>query len=188
MVRSKVDYFAGVSYHTPMSKCIVKRCVVEVVARGLCRKHYHRWRKGLDVGISMKKREASVCKVTDCSRYVDILATGLCSAHYQRVQKYGVPLEHVPIIKKDGEPYLDPDGYVVFKKRFMHRILMERKLQRSLLKTETVHHKNGIRNDNRMKNLELWSVVQPRGQRVSDKVRFANEIINQYGDDPKEYE
>ena len=36
-----------------------------------------------------------------------------------------------------------------------HRFLMELKLGRYLTRKEVVHHKNGIRNDNSMENLEL---------------------------------
>ena len=45
---------------------------------------------------------------------------------------------------------------------------MEEKLGRKLVKGESVHHINGVRDDNRPENLELWITFQPYGQRASD--------------------
>lgn len=61
---------------------------------------------------------------------------------------------------------------------------MEEMVGRQLLPHESVHHKNGQRADNRPENLELWSRSQPAGQRVEDKVRWAQEILAQYGNYP----
>lgn len=63
---------------------------------------------------------------------------------------------------------------------FEHVVIMSRYLNQVLRKGETVHHKNGIRDDNRIENLELWAKNHGAGQRVEDLVTWAKEILQRY--------
>jgi hypothetical protein len=69
-----------------------------------------------------------------------------------------------------------------------HVYVMSCHLNRSLLPHENVHHINGVRDDNRLENLELWSTSQPAGQRVIDKLQWAREIIDLYGNEETKHE
>jgi HNH endonuclease len=111
--------------------------------------------------------------------------------HYREVN--GIPLESPFKKRKNGEGTIDSSGYKTIsvkghpnamdeKGRIREHIyVMSNHLKRPLRKDENVHHKNGIRDDNRIENLELWHKGQPPGQRIEDKVNWAIEFLTRYG-------
>ena len=64
-------------------------------------------------------------------------------------------------------PVYDNGGNRI-RTKLEHRVVMEKMIGRALLPHETVHHKNGIRHDNRPENLELKSGHHGQGQVIHD--------------------
>jgi HNH endonuclease len=101
--------------------------------------------------------------------------------HYRR--RRGID-PHAPRLHAlPGTGCVNPAGYrqvsIGGKNLLEHRYVMEQKLGRKLLPHESVHHINGVRDDNRPENLELWSSSQPSGQRLTDKAIWALKFIEQ---------
>lgn len=141
----------------------------------------------------IKYRESGrICGFEGCER--KHVALGLCGAHrtQQRSGKTLTPVRAYAEADFDDPStwprVSDSNGYIlltvqkdyVVKTILEHRYVMEQHLGRPLRDKENVHHLNGVRHDNRIENLELWSTSQPSGQRVEDKIAWAHELIEKY--------
>lgn len=165
----------------PFQKCCSKKCRANA---------HHRKKRGLPIKLTFLN-----CKVCDKSfeqkranniNYCCQYCKGLAGS--RKLQ--GLPIKGPrKIIRHSG--HINQHGYKLLAKKhpnsskqgkiLEHVYVMSEYLNRPLFKHERVHHINGIRDDNRIANLELWSHSHPYGQRIEDKISWCKEFLELYG-------
>jgi HNH endonuclease len=118
------------------------------------------------------------CSVEDC-RKSPTHAYGMCGMHYFRLRTRGdVGTAANERTRGKYSWFTTNQGYIGRVRpgnngtELQHRFVMEQVLGRPLARWENVHHKNGMRADNRPENLELWITPQPAGQRPEDMAEW----------------
>lgn len=162
--------------------CSIDGCDRDAHAKGFCARHYQAVNKGHKPRLISPGRKSVnwLCDVMGCANKRS--AGTSCALHCNDAAAKGFRRRvttHGYIAVYVGPQYTSASaqGYIM-----EHRLVMERRIGRSLSPNENVHHVNGDKMDNRDENLELWVTSQPRGQRVSDQVAWAREILARYGD------
>jgi hypothetical protein len=174
-------------FHNRDGICSVEGCGSAVRGRGMCTRHYQRVRKAEREGQKPKKLTAT-CGIDGCDK--PSKTRKLCSGHYMRFLKGRLEEDFRPL-RTSQQGHITPEGYRMIVAPghpnaradngiAEHRFVMSEVLGRPLYPNENVHHINGDRLDNRPENLELWITRQPSGQRVTDRVADAVEILERY--------
>jgi hypothetical protein len=128
-------------------RCLAMPCRRKAVISDLCQKHYMRWYR-------LEDRSDSV--INDIERISSLKP----KSHYKRRGKKSMEIGSLKVtdkgfilVKIDNAPHStakDGSGWVL-----QHRLVMEESLGRPLNKDEKVEHINGVKTDNRLKNLRI---------------------------------
>ncbi|WAA19804.1 HNH endonuclease [Gordonia phage Kabocha] len=168
--------------------CSVEGCsetILTAKTKPFCKRHRHRERRGGSTAPARNFSKGRKCSFEGCDK--PMRSGGYCSTHYAQYRRTGKVWE----VREATGSYVNDAGYVLVYEpdrpdaqisgwMMEHRKVMADFLGRPLRENENVHHRNGVRHDNRLENLELWVSSQPSGQRPDDLVKWAKSILKTY--------
>lgn len=166
--------------------CEFEGCERPVRSLGLCGAHHMQQYVGAELKPLLQRNKGHICKVDGCD--LDAHKLRYCIGHYTQVRRG----QDVRPLRKGGTGLtfsLNKYGYIEARvypdhplyqyahevrsaragrarRNLYHRLVMADLLGRPLLRTETVHHKDGDRANNAVENLELRHGSHGQGQRI----------------------
>ena len=170
----------------PETTCKHTGCSERTIARGLCRHHYNqaRARGEFSVDLRFGRKQFARCSVDGCNRDVRGGGRGLCSMHFQRLRKRGnvgpagtlrsgrgVDSRGYVRVWNPQHPAAQADGYV-----WEHRMVWW-DAHGPIPDGWQVHHVNGVKDDNRLENLQAMSNDDHQALHAAE----AELIVNQFG-------
>lgn len=169
----------------PEGTCSVEGCERPIHARGWCLSHYGKYRPPGVSGTSLdaRRRPKAVCAVEGCAKPVK--ARGWCGTHYWRWRRNGGPLAMVrPAygsgrrVTQDGYVHVyEPDhplamatGYVIEHRKVVYDAGIE------VPDRHHVHHLNGVKDDNRLENLEVIRIRDHTRRHLAQEGYVSNQF------------
>jgi hypothetical protein len=193
----------------PGARCLVPECERRPKGRGLCAMHYQQWDDGIDLGVEVPDRGHEKvaatygtisCRVEGCLDRA--MNRWMCSKHTQQreagiIDGAGKKLrELMPRGKRPLDWRKELAGYILVRAPkdhpgarhdgsiYQHRLVVEEMLGRYLTAEEVVHHKNGVRDDNRPENLELRTSRKEHPHGHETDIRHATQVLLQQSNLP----
>jgi len=186
-------------HFTVIKKIICKSCEKQFNQRAGI---YHEYCS--DECLSKNKKEKSVCELKKCNCQLcesifttkNNLTAKYCSDKCRSLARYrkmtGYPVKSPRVRSQYGNGYVNKCGYrAIYRDHpnansrtkiiLEHVFVMSEMIGRPIRKGETVHHKNGVRHDNRPENLELWTSRHPAGVRKEDKIKSCIAFLEEEG-------